>query len=257
MNIQTFEYKFDQVRTIEDDKGNIWWVARDICNILGLGNVSQTLLSLDDDEKSDITNTKLDSNNNRLRIINEPGLYNLIFKSRKPEAKEFKRWVTHEVMPSIRKTGSYTARTSQKNNIKEKLGRISQSAGVKKTQRLRLLEVSARIAQMDGNMQEDVIDIYEALLGEFVTEDMTDAISGVRNIINNFVQEMCICSPDEEIWLDVLFEKYQAWCRSKETVSLIKNHFTRYLYEIRNVKPVRRTVFKNKSRKALVGIGLR
>lgn len=89
-------------------KGEPWFVAADVCRALGLGNSRQTLSYLDDDEKGVITSDTL-GGKQEMSTINEPGLYSLILRSRKPEAKAFKRWITHEVIPAIRKTGGYIA----------------------------------------------------------------------------------------------------------------------------------------------------
>ena len=108
--IKIFERKeFGRVRAVMRD-GEPWFVAKDVCECLELSNAAQALSYLDEDEKSIITNDTLnDSSGLRKdsRIIPESGLYSLILRSRKPEAKEFKRWVTREVLPSIRKTGQY------------------------------------------------------------------------------------------------------------------------------------------------------
>ena len=95
---------------IVDENGNPWWIAKEVCNILGLANVAKAVKSLDDDEKNTITlsNSIHQRGNPNRTIINEPGLYNLISKSTKPEAKVFSRWIRHDVLPSIRKTGSYS-----------------------------------------------------------------------------------------------------------------------------------------------------
>lgn len=85
-------------------EGEPWFVAADVCRALGLGNSRQTLSYLDDDEKGVITSDTL-GGKQEMSTINEPGLYSLILRSRKPEAKAFKRWITHEVIPAIRKTG--------------------------------------------------------------------------------------------------------------------------------------------------------
>jgi prophage antirepressor-like protein len=98
-----------EVRTLEWD-GEPWFVTKDVCDILGLNNITESLRNLDDDEVSNLSNTEvrdLSVPNRGMNIINEPGLYRLIFQSRKPEAKQFKRWVFHEVLPAIRKTGMY------------------------------------------------------------------------------------------------------------------------------------------------------
>nr|DAO66801.1 MAG TPA: repressor domain protein [Caudoviricetes sp.] len=101
--------EFGEVRTvIVDDEP--WFVAADVCRALELGNPSQAISRLDDDEVTLTTNEghsgKL-GGPQKMNIVSEAGLYSLILKSRKPEAKRFKRWITHEVIPTIRKTGGY------------------------------------------------------------------------------------------------------------------------------------------------------
>lgn len=98
--------QFGKIRAIEKD-GEPWFVAADVCRALELGNSRQALTRLDDDEKGVISNDT-PGGKQEMNIVNEPGLYSLVLGSRKPEAKTFKRWITHEVIPSIRKTGSYT-----------------------------------------------------------------------------------------------------------------------------------------------------
>ena len=87
-------------------EGEPWFVAADVCRALGLGNSSKAIMPLDDDEKG-ITISDTLGGKQEMTTINEPGLYSLILRSRKPEAKAFKRWITHEVIPAIRKTGGY------------------------------------------------------------------------------------------------------------------------------------------------------
>lgn len=108
--LQLFSYNDKLVRTTEID-GEIWFVAKDVCNILELTNPTEALKALDEDERSTLRITEGTSpkgGNPNMNIINEYGLYKLTFNSRKPEAKTFTRWVTHEVLPSIRRTGSYS-----------------------------------------------------------------------------------------------------------------------------------------------------
>lgn len=104
--------EFGAVRAVTLE-GEPWFVAADVCRALGLGNSSMAVSKLDDDEKMTLSLTDSHSNQRggaqMATIINEPGLYALVLSSRKPEAKAFKRWITHEVIPSIRKTGGYIA----------------------------------------------------------------------------------------------------------------------------------------------------
>ncbi len=108
MSPQIFTFETHSVRTIIGADGQPWFVAADVCRVLELDQVSAALRRLDDDESTLISITGA-SNSLPINAVNEAGLYSLILGSRKPEAKAFKRWVTHEVLPAIRKTGQYSA----------------------------------------------------------------------------------------------------------------------------------------------------
>ena len=106
MELQIFQNNvFGQVRVVEQD-GEPWFVAKDVCNCLELSNSRKALSRLDDDEKG-VTLSDTLGGKQEMATVNEYGLYSLVLSSRKPEAKEFKRWITHEVIPSIRKYGSF------------------------------------------------------------------------------------------------------------------------------------------------------
>lgn len=109
--IQQFDFKGASLRTLTDEAGEPWFVLKDCMSILDLGNPTETVKMFDEDEFS--TAEVIDSIGRRQQayIISEPGLYRLVMRSRKPEAKEFQRWVTHEVLPAIRKTGGYIPTT--------------------------------------------------------------------------------------------------------------------------------------------------
>ena len=104
----SFNYEGKQVRSVKID-GEVWLVAKDVCEILEIANHRDTVAKcLDDDEKrvSEIS-TPSNGGYSEVVVINEAGLYKLTFRSRKPKAKEFTRWVTHEVLPEIMHTGKY------------------------------------------------------------------------------------------------------------------------------------------------------
>ena len=111
--IQKFDFKGSSLRTLTDKAEEPWFVAKDVCDILGMSNPSMAVTALDKDEVAQIDPKDYLGSENRsnqaVNIVSEPGLYKLIMRSRKPEAKEFQRWVTHEVLPSIRKHGGYMA----------------------------------------------------------------------------------------------------------------------------------------------------
>ena len=109
-NVKLFEKEeFGKVRVVMHGE-DPWFVAKDVCECLGLENISEALRGLDEDEKITLSNP--DGNPragipHQMNVVSEPGLYSLILRSRKPEAKAFKRWVTHDILPSIRRSGGY------------------------------------------------------------------------------------------------------------------------------------------------------
>lgn len=98
---------FGNVRIVMKDN-EPWFVAKDVCECLDVNNSRQALTRLDDDEKDDVILNDTIGRKQEMTTVNEYGLYSLVLSSRKPEAKEFKRWITHEVLPSLRKYGTYS-----------------------------------------------------------------------------------------------------------------------------------------------------
>ena len=104
--LQTFTYQQSTVRTVERD-GEPWFVLKDVCAVVGIGSAHKVADRLDEDERNQIPLTDAIGRKQETTIISESGLYNVILRSDKPEAKPFRKWVTAEVLPSIRKTGGY------------------------------------------------------------------------------------------------------------------------------------------------------
>lgn len=103
--IQNFAFEEHLVRIV-DREGAPWFVGKDVCGVLGIRDHHQALETLDDDERGGCTVPTPSGDQNAI-IVSEPGVYRLVFRSRKPEAERFKRWLAHEVLPQIRKTGRY------------------------------------------------------------------------------------------------------------------------------------------------------
>lgn len=101
--LQLFQKDNFKIRVIERD-GQPWFVAIDVCENLEISNPTVAVSRLDDDE---VTKFNLGGLVGEVNLVSEPGLYSLVLGSRKPEAKQFKRWITHEVIPAIRKHGGY------------------------------------------------------------------------------------------------------------------------------------------------------
>lgn len=109
-SIIPFSFANNQVRVIVSEAGDPWFVAQDVSTALQYSEASAMTRTLDDDEKG-LQTVQTPGGKQELVTINESGLYSAIFRSRRPEAKRFKKWVTSEVLPSIRKTGMYAVQT--------------------------------------------------------------------------------------------------------------------------------------------------
>lgn len=103
--LKVFNYQDNEVRTVEIN-GEPWFVLKDVCAVLGIGNSRMVFDRLDSDEKG-VSQIDTPGGLQNVNIVNESGLYNVLLRSDKPEAKPLRKWVTSEVLPSIRKTGSY------------------------------------------------------------------------------------------------------------------------------------------------------
>lgn len=107
--LSVYNFEAFPVRITSRD-GSPWFVAKDVCSILGLRNISEAVSGLDDDEKTTIRISDGRANGARkLIIVSEPGMYRMTFRSTKDEARRFCRWVYHEVLPAIRRNGQYQA----------------------------------------------------------------------------------------------------------------------------------------------------
>ena len=119
-----FSFTQKDVRTAVDADGEAWFCAKDVCDILGLSNSRKAIADLEEDEKGVSISYTL-GGHQEMNFISESGLYALIFRSQKPEARKFRRWVTHEVLPQIRKKGFYgrvsTSELIRLRNLKLKL----------------------------------------------------------------------------------------------------------------------------------------
>ena len=175
--ITPFNFEGAPVRTVQID-GAPCFVAADVCGVLGLDNISMACSRLDEDEKG-ISSVDTPSGAQQMLVINESGLYSLILTSRKPNAKQFKRWVTGEVLPTIRKTGSYGTPTAPA--IPTNASMFMQSAQV-------MLEMEGRTAALEKRQitiearLDEVADASGAILK--VCPQNAESITHIRKRIN-------------------------------------------------------------------------
>jgi prophage antirepressor-like protein len=138
----TFPKTGSPVRVVSVD-GEPWFVATDVCAVLEIGNPRQAVSYLDDDEVQQEPVTTNDGSGRVLltNIVSEPGLYSLILRSRKPQARAFKRWITHDVIPAIRRTGQYEAAPQVPQSLPEALRAYADEVEAHQETRARVAEL--------------------------------------------------------------------------------------------------------------------
>ena len=210
---KVFNYSNIEVRTVVKD-GEPWFVASDICKILEHSNTTMAIAGLDDDE---VTKFNLGGLAGEVNIINEPGLYSLIFSSRKEEAKQFKRWVTHEVLPSIRKTGKYETPNFIA-NMHDSMGMI-RSLGWHATATVRKQHINDNLAKIKN--------YYHELIDQDVANE--------PNPMSIFIQDFCIINQESTIDRSRLYDGYVRWCIRNNVYPKSKVKLTEYLDELDEV----------------------
>lgn len=219
----SFEYRPDlldgdglTVRTILGDDGEPWFVAADVCAVLGLPNVSMALSRLDEDDIStaDVIlpyGTSGATRKQAVKIVSEAGLYELVFQSRKPEAKAFKRWVTHEVLPTIRKTGGAYVRPGSQAELDltdpdTALDKLAEVVEIARQARAELATVKPRalgaIGSEDKRGGQAVWDLRDAI-SEAVGCGSQDAIAAVAAL--GAIEKRGTTYSVRAGWDDVLF----------------------------------------------------
>lgn len=180
--LTVFDFEDTVVRSLVIDN-EPWFVGKDVCSCLGIANNRDALATLDTDELSvDISDTSVGKRH--MAFINECGLYHLIFRSRKPQAQRFRRWVTHQVLPSIRKTGQYQTTEINLEDMGEKLRLVQEARrvyGKKPAQSLwESLGLPAVLTNAETKQQADrdsLLTYLRAFLNECLIEDQTSRIS--------------------------------------------------------------------------------
>lgn len=154
-DLQIFNYGEVPVRTTIKD-GEPWWVLKDVCQILGINNHRDLPKRLDTDEvgRFELPHPQNPTKLIEMVCVNESGLYNVILRSDKPKAKEFKRWVTHEVLPAIHKTGSYSV-----SPYKPKASSVGEV--------IKLVEMTRSMMEEQGCSPNDIAQAVKQLCDQF------------------------------------------------------------------------------------------
>lgn len=193
-NLQIFENeRFGRVRTIEQN-GEPWFIARDVCECLSIGKYRDAVSRLEEDERGSV---EMDTPGGRqsLSAVNEYGLYSLVLSSRKPEAKEFKRWITHEVIPAIRKTGGYIsgAKEMSDEEIMAKALLIGKRTIEQQQLRIQNLEVTNSELTVSNTIMRPKADYFDELVD--------------RNLLTNFRETAKQLGIGQKAFVNFLLEK--------------------------------------------------
>ena len=190
IEIIPFAYQDSEVRTFTLD-GQPWFVAADVVTILGVGRVQDSTRYLDEDEKGRCL-VDTPSGEQVMITVNEPGLYSLILRSRKPEAKQFKRWITHEVLPAIRKHGGYLTPEATEKALSDPDFIIRLATNLK-AERARVASLTAHVTELEPKAEG-----YDSLLsseGTFSLGDVAKILGiGRQTLFNQLRAEKVLIS---------------------------------------------------------------
>lgn len=184
-----FNFGEHTVRTVEKD-GEVWFVAIDVCQVLDIVNTRQAAGRLDDDERDCVCITDAIGRERDTIIVNESGLYGLILSSRKPEARAFKRWVTHDVLPAIRRSGSY-------GTVPREPARIDPRALLLSGQSTRTVEMSPKLTEaIDQRAWTLTREAYELIREHLRRRAAFHAEGGQPRILNERIAMQAIREGD-------------------------------------------------------------
>ena len=186
-DIQIFQYQDQPVRTVQRD-GEPWFVLKDVCAVLGLGTPARVAERLEEDEVSSTHLTDSLGRQQDMTIINESGLYNVILRSDKSEARPFRKWVTSEVLPSIRKTGGYISGQDSLSpeELMAKALMVAQKTLAERDARISALTVENQILQPKAEYFDQLVD---------------------RNLLTSFRETAKLLEVSPKRFVDFLLEK--------------------------------------------------
>ena len=218
-DIQIFNYNSSEVRTIQKD-GEPWFVLRDVCNVLGISHVKDTADRLDQDEVGQTEVIDSLGRKQTATIINESGLYNVILRSDKPEAKPFRKWVTSEVLPTIRRHGMYATPDTVEKMLADPDTTIKLLETIKQERAARLaLEAQAEADKPKVLFADAVSASHTSILvGDLAKLLRQNGVDIGQNRLFSFLREKgYLCSQGERYNLPTQRSMDRGWFQVKET----------------------------------------
>ena len=261
-----FEYNSQQVRVIKDVRGSPWWVAKDVCNILNYKNHVKAIGDhLDEDEVTKRYLIDSLGRSQKTSTISESGLYTLILRSNKPEAKPFRRWVTHDVLPALRTTGSYSLPSAPPLHTPDPQPDADGLLVIaRELERLnRVFGASLGIARKAGLKGFDA-----ATAADIMTRERTgrhvfamlrvsppyDAPGNRYEAVPAFLDACCIDGAECAVSTTELYMRFKIWCATNNHRAVGRQMFYRQIFTHRPT--VRKTVFGLARTMHFIGLGL-
>lgn len=244
-------YEGNEVRVVIGEDGETWWVASDVCRILDYPykNTTHIVNRLTEEDERGRRLTTTPGGQQEVVTINEFGLYRLVMGSRKPEAKSFQRWVYHEVLPTIRKTGSYSITGAGTTDAAIFAGHLASMEE----------RINARIDKVLGSITDILQKIYQKAAHTLQAIDWITSWGDPDGDVSRFVSERCYM--DALQWEDKasLFDAYVSFCEEAGYKHRPYDGFFKTLYNLSRfgtAKPKNKQIDK-KTIKIVMGIGLK
>ena len=214
-NLVPFAFGENLVRSMLDEKGDPWFLAKDVCRVLGIENNRDATAGLDEDEKITVANPDGNPREgipHQYTMVSESGLYSLVFRSRKPEARAFSKWVRAEVLPTLRRTGTYTMPNAAPGTGRYAMPDIPEMYGLKPGLRQRVWQDALQTARLDDAGSEAAVAWFRQLCRMMTAGYVPSggAEEETRRIVQ-FAEEKCRADEHGRVNATRLYDAFTAW----------------------------------------------
>lgn len=239
-NLQIFNSpEFGQVRIVQQN-GEPWFIGKDVAEILGYSNTKDAIAKHVDDEDKLGSQIATSGQNRNMTIINESGLYSLILSSKMPKAKEFKRWVTSEVIPAIRKTGKYEAMAQAVPINDEPATDFTQ---LEFDQRIRIAAIIASCRRERLPLVAKVLSLDLEGMVPLMPAHITEAEQAAYQYISSVYDSL-----ERDTPIQYFYSHYTKWCMEQNLLPLTKHGVTKVLKKYFPVATVATSYYENGTR---------
>jgi prophage antirepressor-like protein len=230
-NLVPFMFGENHVRARVDENGNPWFVAKDVASVLGIQNIRQNLDELDEDEKG-VSIVYTLGGQQQMSTISESGLYALVFRSRKPQARAFSKWVRAEVLPALRREGRYEMPGHPSGHARHDMpeGLPEEALCLRPALRQRLWQDALQTARLDGKGSEEARQWFAYLCRMAAAKP--PVTNPVREKVRAFFMECCEYDAESRVSFGELYVALCRWHRGRDGRQPSKRAFGEYLQEL-------------------------